>query len=644
MTPCPRPDVDGGADCWKGRARYPRRVNRFRRLGLQRRIMLYVTIGLAAMFGAGALLGSAAIDEATALVFDERLATAYTTAGIVERDFARLAADVRSVLLRTEAAPGMEPDDQARRIVEQLGEPGRYPFFSVIGACLADPGLRAVAEVGAAHPAPQATERCATSAPDGAPFLVARAAWTADGQIALADLLVPLANDAPGGVGLAVVRLASVSQAIPFDPASFGRVRPSGTPPDAGELARGGEYNLEIIDPDGVTVLGIGRHEDVGGPSPHYPVIQSAISSGTAVALVDAGDPERSVEPHVMAVVPLANTPFSLLLEQPTDVALALPNQLRERLVALVVIGFVATATVAWFTTRRVVQPTERLTAAAARMAGGDLASPIEVSAQDEVAVLAETFEAMRLRLREAHVELERTNRELEHRVAERTARLGQVLRKIISAQEDERHALARELHDETAQTLAALSIALDRARDDLSDGPATALEQIQSAKSIATRLLNETRRLILGLRPSVLDDLGLGPAIVWYAESTLASQGLGLELDLKPTERLPPHLEVSLFRIAQEAINNVAKHARAGSARIELRVDRGWAILSVEDDGVGFSAAETLARAAHAGSVGLAGMQERAALLGGRLEIDSRPGEGSRIVVTAPLRIEEAV
>jgi len=343
-----------------------------------------------------------------------------------------------------------------------------------------------------------------------------------------------------------------------------------------------------------------------------------------------------------MAVVPLSDTPFFLLLEQPTDVALALPNQLRERLVVLIVAGFLAAATVAWFTTRRVVQPTERLTAAAERMAEGDFASPIAVAAQDEVAMLAETLDLMRLRLRDALGQLERSNRDLEQRVAERTARLGQVLRKIISAQEDERHALARELHDETAQTLAALSIALDRARDDLSGGPSDALEQIQAAKEISTRLLAETRRLILGLRPSILDDLGLGPAIAWYAETTLGPQGIAVLLDLTSIVRLPAHLEVSLFRIAQEAINNVAKHSRATNARAELRVDREYATLSIEDDGVGFAVDETLVRAPAAGSVGLAGIQERAALVGGRLEIHSQPGSGSRIVVTIPQTIEE--
>ena len=123
---------------------------------------------------------------------------------------------------------------------------------------------------------------------------------------------------------------------------------------------------------------------------------------------------------------------------------------------------------VALITTRHVVKPTEQLTGAAERMAGGDLASPISVAAQDEIGQLAESLEEMRQRLRAAYEAVEKTNKELEIRVSERTERLGQVLRQTISAQEDERRRLARELHDETAQTIAALSIALDRARDGL--------------------------------------------------------------------------------------------------------------------------------------------------------------------------------
>ncbi len=615
-------------------------MGRFRHLGLQRRIMLYVTLGLTAMFGVGAFVGSAAIDQATALVFNERLATAFTTAGIVERDFARLAADVESVLAQSNDLSTDRATDAAR-LQKQLGQEARYPFFVVVGVCLADEAGRVLGEAGTVRLLGTPTDRCAGPAPASPSFVVARARWTAEGWVSMADLIVPAGGD-QSGAAFAVMHLASLNRIAPFDPAEYGRV-PQEPSASADSGRESGEYNLEIVDPDGLTVLGIGRHEVAGAPSPHYSALRQVLSGGDAVSVLDEGNPTVGLEPHVMAVVPLADSPFYLLLEQPTDVALALPIQLRERLVLLVVVGFLAASMVAWFTTRRVVQPTERLTAAAERMALGDFASAIDVAAQDEIAVLAQTLDTMRIRLLDAHDQLESNNRDLERRVAERTARLEQVLRKVISVQEDERYGLARELHDETAQTLAALSIALDRVRDDIERAPSGALEQIQAAKDIATRLLAETRRQILGLRPSVLDDLGLGPAIAWYAETTLESLGITREIDVAHTARLPQHLEVSLFRITQEAINNVAKHASAANVRVVLRLTDGLATLTITDDGVGFDVERALAHAPESGSVGLAGMQERVALLGGTLIITSRLREETRVEVRVPVAIGDA-
>jgi len=297
---------------------------------------------------------------------------------------------------------------------------------------------------------------------------------------------------------------------------------------------------------------------------------------------------------------------------------------------------------VAWVTTRHVVKPTEQLTAAAERIARGDLASPIDVIAQDEVGELAESLDKMRLRLGAAYDAAERTNRELESRVAERTARLGQVLRNTISAQEEERRRLARELHDETAQRLAALSIALDRARDGL-DGSNPALARILEAKANASALLADTRRLILGLRPTVLDDLGLIPAIRWYCETYLAQEGIEVIIEAgKTPPRLASHTEVALFRIVQEAVNNVARHSGAGHARIEVRFDNAMVRVVVTDDGKGFDVAGVLDPSATVSeSVGLLGMQERVNLLGGRLAISSTPGVGTSIAVEAPV-VEE--
>ena len=276
------------------------------------------------------------------------------------------------------------------------------------------------------------------------------------------------------------------------------------------------------------------------------------------------------------------------------------------------------------------------------RRARGDLGSPIRVRAQDEVGRLAENLDVMRRQLRHAYQQVSDANERLELQVAERTARLTDLLGKVISAQEEERRRLARELHDETAQTIAALSIALDRARHELEDAPPDAVAQLQEAQAIVKRLLEETRRLILDLRPMALEDLGLVPAIRWYAETHLQQEGVTTTIESdRPAVRLAPHLEVALFRIAQEAINNIAKHADAKQATIRLFFSDAAVRIVVADDGRGFDVDRALASTGS--SVGLLGLQERARLLNGRVDIRSESGKGTQLTLEVPISIDEA-
>ncbi|MFV2063156.1 MAG: ATP-binding protein [Chloroflexota bacterium] len=609
-------------------------MDRLRRLGLQRRIMLLVTVGLATMFTIGGFLGLNVIDQAAELVFRERLATAYATVAMVERDFDRLAADVALVSSSRGDGAVLTPDQLAGDTLGQIGADDRYPFFSVSGVTVLGEDGEALATVGDVLIA----ANTGLEIPAAGQISIVLAEWEVEEGIPFVDLSVPVSASSSPGVAAIVAHTISTNSPDPFTPARATEIDAVGAQ-GPGPARRLDGYNLEIVTPDGSTALSIGQGSPAGSLSAHMPAIEGMLTAREATALID----RRASDPHVMAGVPIRDSPLYLVLEQPVDVALALPNELREQLLILIAVGFIGALTVAWFTTRRVVKPTEELTLAASQMARGDLTEPIDVSAQDEIGILAETLELMRNRLLDAQEELVNVNVDLERRIDERTARLGFVLRKTISAQEDERHALARELHDETAQTLAALTIALDRAREDVGAGPDKALERISEAKAIAARLLSETRRLIMGLRPSILDDLGLGPAIAWYAETVMAEreQGVVVRVDA-PAERLPRHLEVALFRIAQEALNNVAKHAAASNVLVRMRRYDDEVELSIEDDGEGFDVEPALARAAGAGGVGLAGMQERVALLGGSMKITSEPGRGTVIRVRAPITTED--
>jgi two-component system sensor histidine kinase UhpB len=156
--------------------------------------------------------------------------------------------------------------------------------------------------------------------------------------------------------------------------------------------------------------------------------------------------------------------------------------------------------------------------------------------------------------------------------------------------------------------------------------------------RGLTSEAIEEVRRLIQDLRPSLLDDLGLAAAIGWYVENYLAPAGVKAELEMQGFERrLPPTVEIALFRVVQEAITNIIKHAQAKTAYIRLQLTPSAIVGSIEDDGVGFNT-DTLHRQRGKGiAVGLLGMEERISLLEGKLNIESQPGGGTRVHFKIP-------
>jgi signal transduction histidine kinase len=235
-----------------------------------------------------------------------------------------------------------------------------------------------------------------------------------------------------------------------------------------------------------------------------------------------------------------------------------------------------------------------------------------------------------------------RWGQELECRVRERTRELeaarhaqAELLRKVISAQEEERRRIARDLHDDTSQALASLAMSLDLAAASPQGLPA----QLSAMKELVVNTLDRVHQMIFDLRPSVLDDLGLLAALHWYAESRLEPLGVKVRLDTAGTERrLPSQVETVVFRVAQEAITNIARHAGAESVMMGVEFAHGSISMEIEDDGQGFEPA-ALQRTPHdTRGLGLLGMQERVALAGGTFSIWSEPGSGTRIFFRVPL------
>jgi len=211
---------------------------------------------------------------------------------------------------------------------------------------------------------------------------------------------------------------------------------------------------------------------------------------------------------------------------------------------------------------------------------------------------------------------------------------------KAIQAQEDERRRIARELHDETGQSLNALIFGLKTAEVSLKSDPAQAATLIGRLKSAAGDTVRELQSVIYDLRPSLLDDLGLIPALRWFAEARLEPQGIQVKWDIQGSEqRLTPEIETALFRIAQEALTNISKYAQATKVDMNLNFMKDRVILEIHDDGKGFDAESMLAYRTEDGrGLGLLGMRERTELLSGYFNATSIPGRGTTIHAELPV------
>jgi signal transduction histidine kinase len=214
----------------------------------------------------------------------------------------------------------------------------------------------------------------------------------------------------------------------------------------------------------------------------------------------------------------------------------------------------------------------------------------------------------------------------------------GELFRRVVAAQESERQRIARDLHDETGQSLTAIGMGLRGLAGKLSPRNRDALSTLQKLESLTADSLKELQRLMTDLRPSHLDDLGLSAALRWYAGRTSELSAISIRVDIHGVERdLDDALKITIFRIIQESLNNIIKHAEATNVNIHLVFDEKNVRINVWDNGTGFDLDEVKQRRTARLSLGLAGMEERAALLNGTLSIQSRPGYGTEVEAVIP-------
>jgi signal transduction histidine kinase len=361
-------------------------------------------------------------------------------------------------------------------------------------------------------------------------------------------------------------------------------------------------------------------------------------------------------EKDMLAFAPLSMAPWGVIVRDPEETVFLPSISLRKGFLVLSVISILTASLLAIGLSRSIVRPVRSLITATQKIARGNLSDPIEVTTRDEIGTLSQSFDEMRIKLAESLESIQKYSVELESRVAERTKELNRskeklatLLREIIGAEEEERKRIARELHDDTSQSLNAILISLDSivmhfpAYDPIRKQLAQIREQCMS-------MLKGLHNMIKDLRPPILDDLGLESAIKWVIEKHIGEKGIRYSFDTSGSgEELKarargvldyPKIELVLFRVAQESIINISKHAEAHNVLVSVTFGESGIGMAIEDDGKGFDMQKELepAKKGERKGLGLLGMEERIGLLDGKLTIRSEPGKGTRIDVHVPI------
>lgn len=418
---------------------------------------------------------------------------------------------------------------------------------------------------------------------------------------------------------------------------------------------------LETRDlPSGSLVMVLDQHGTVLAHSPDYDawvgrdladldyVRQALLTRQGTQELVNADGVTR-----LSAYTTATRVPWLVYVGLPSEIVLGSSRVALLRNLWFGVLALGAAVLVAWLIAGRITAPLRHLAADAAALGRGDLARRTDANARGEVGVLARVFNQMaedvekhvadvrasQMREQEARLVAEGTARQL----ADREQRLQDLVRRLQVAQEDERRRVAYEIHDGLAQVAASAHQHLQTFADYHSPQSTSELQALERTVDLVQRTVREARRLIAGLRPTVLDDFGLATAIRLETEA-LRSEGwqVTFEEDLGD-QRLPSQVETALFRVAQEAMTNIRKHA--GRARVMVTLERheGTVRLEVRDWGRGFDMVGLQEKPRPGERVGLLSMQERVGLLNGRCTVNSQPGAGTQVLAEVPLKMQVA-
>jgi signal transduction histidine kinase len=351
---------------------------------------------------------------------------------------------------------------------------------------------------------------------------------------------------------------------------------------------------------------------------------------------------------RLSAFTTATQAPWLVYVGLPSEIVLGSSRVALLRNLWFGVLALGAAVLVAWLLAGRITDPLRRLAADAAALGRGDLSRRAHADGRGETAVLATVFNQMaedvehhvaglatsQLREQEARLAAEAATQQ----IAVRERRLQDLVRRLQVAQEEERRRVAYEIHDGLAQVAASAHQHLQTFADYHAPASPGGREALERTVDLVQRTVREARRLIAGLRPTVLDDFGLATAIRLEVE---ALRGEGWQVSYAEDlgdRRLPSQIETALFRVAQEALTNVRKHAGRTRVAVSLGQHDDTVRLEVHDRGRGFGAIGPQDRPRPGERVGLLSMHERVALLRGHCTVTSQPGEGTQVVAEVPL------
>lgn len=547
-----------------------KRLRTFRQWDLWPRLAFVVTVGFLLLFGIFSLLSLRAIGDSTNRILEERLIIAKMAATQIDAVFQRAFFELEKATDFADFDPA-DPNlaDEVHMLAHSYGRLGLLSlgvlFLDGAGqpVLTQPPDLAARTDDWANQPYIQ--RALATGEKQiSEPFLEERS-----GRPAVA-LVLPL-QDKAGGMRALLVGLVDLTGADFQEPIA-----------NAQQLGKTG--HAFIVDAYGRIVVST-QPDAFLTPGEHKAYYQRMLATKTTG--VESTVTDQTSLQHLMAFVPLQNAPWGVTVGGASEEILAPISQLRNGILMLGLLSLTVVLGATLLGAGLLVQPVKQLIRATQRIAAGDLEQPVRMEQGGEIGLLGQNLESMRARLATSFQEIQEWNSSLEQRVQERTLELEmlnttlraeeasrrQLLARMITVQEEERKRIAQELHDGTGQVLAATVIGLEATERALPEKSDLRL-RVARSRELIQQAIGDIRGFIADLRPGVLDELGLTSAIRWTAQNHLEPLNIDyvVRSDLADDRMLSSVLETVLFRIAQESISNIARHAGANKVDVVLR------------------------------------------------------------------------